>query len=238
MKYKIMKATIIIPARLGSTRLPGKLLKDIWGKTVIQRTIEGCQKVYNSKVIVVTEDQEIFDHIKEFVEVYITPHFETGTERIISVLDKIDTDIIINVQGDEPFVKYKDLERMIEILELTPDDKIIYTLDRVLNDSELLDRSCVKMYKQLWDEVAFFTRSPIFTCIGALKKHIGIYGFKKEYLYKIKDMEQTTNSKAESLEQITWMEKGASIYSIRVPSNYISIDTEDDLKKAREYARE
>jgi len=226
------RATILIPARLSSTRLPRKLMLDLHGKSVLQRTIEGCQRLDNVRIIVLTEDQEIFDHVSPECECRITKKCSTGTERIISSMDDLEG-VILNVQGDEPFVVPKDLDRMIDLLGENPE--LIYTLDISSNDRDLNNRNHVKLYKADWDEVIFFTRSPIYRQIPRLGKHVGIYGFTKETLEKIARMEPSLNSMVESLEQLTWLDNGLKIISISSWGKYISIDTEDDYKRAKRY---
>jgi len=230
-----MRATIVIPARLSSTRLENKLLKEIEGESVLRRTIRNCFSSDLVRVVVLTDSKEILDHVNDRAECYLTTEVNSGTERICTFLDQIETDIVVNVQGDEPFVNSYDINRIILLLEELPG--YIYTLDRKIKDEELLDRNCVKLHKQAWGGVDFFTRSPIFNQVDKIRKHIGIYGFNKEILRKISSMEQTLNSKLESLEQISWMENGINIRSLTTPYNYISIDTEEDLKKAIQYAR-
>lgn len=233
------RATIIIPARLGSTRLPNKLILDINGESVIRRTIKGCLKVDNVRVLVLTEDPILLEHVKDLCESYLTPACKNGTERILGFLDKIYTDIVINVQGDEPFVQHKDLERMISILNEHPN--IIQTFDRDLKNSECYDPNNVKMLKLPGSNIIGFTRSPLFlenysTFKIICRKHIGIYGFSLENLEKIRMIEPTINSIRESLEQISWLENKLSMSSIRTTYPYISIDTREDLIKANKYA--
>jgi len=226
------RATILIPARLSSTRLPRKLMLDLQGKSVLQRTVEGCQRLDNVRIIVLTEDQEIYDHISPECECRMTGKCSTGTERIISSMDDLEG-IILNVQADEPFVVPKDLDRMIGLLGETPE--LIYTIDISPNDKDLNNRNHVKLYKAEWDEVFFFTRSPIYRNLQGLGKHIGIYGFTKKTLEKISKMKPSFNSTAESLEQLTWLDNGLKIISISSWGRYISIDTENDYKRAKIY---
>ena len=228
------RATILIPARLGSTRLPRKLMLDLNGKTVIQRTVEGCQRLDNVRVVVLTEDQEIYDHVSPYCECLITKKCSSGTERILTAIDDIDG-IILNVQADEPLVHPRDLDRMIDLLK--ENTGYIYTLDRDLYESDYKDRNHVKLYKEEWDEVFLFTRSPIYKNIMGMGKHIGIYGFNKEILLKISNMEPSLNAVAESLEQLTWIDNGLRILSLSTWSKYISIDSEDDYKKAKIYLK-
>lgn len=231
-----MEATVVIPARLSSTRLDKKLLKEIEGESVLRRTIRNCAASNLARVVVLTDSLVILDHVNDRAECYLTQEVNSGTERICTFLDQIQTDVIINVQGDEPFVNPKDINRMIAILAEEP--VCVYTLDRIILEEELRDRNCVKLHKDISQDVNFFTRSPIFNRIrNRIRKHIGVYGFNKETLRRISTMSQTPNSRAESLEQITWMENGISVRSITTPYKYISIDTEEDLKKAIEYAR-
>lgn len=235
---KTCRATIVIPARVQSTRLSRKLLLDLAGESVLRRTVMKCSQVRDVRVVVLTEDVEIQEHLddlSEICECYLTEHFNSGTERIVSWIDNISTGVVINVQGDEPLVESRDLDRMIDMIIENP--SYVYTLDRPMKKSDYQDRSSVKMYKMPWHEVAFFTRSPIYYPIPEISKHIGIYGFSLSKLKEISELTAAKNSLEESLEQITWLENGMRIVSMRTHNEYISIDTIDNLNEAIKYVK-
>lgn len=227
-------STIIIPARLGSSRFPNKVLAGINGESVIRRTIKNCLIVPNTKVIVLSENLSIQEHVKDLCECHLTEPAKNGTERLIRWRENIKTDIVINVQADEPFVDPGDLGRLITLLGW--ESNFIHTLDRELELEQFANRNTVKLLKEEWDDVIMFTRSPIFANRTLFKKHIGIYGFSRSILDKISILRQTQNSIDESLEQITWIENGVPIRSITTNRIYFSIDTEEDLKQANKYA--
>ena len=230
-----MKTAIVIPARLGSTRLPRKMLAQIGGDSCLRRTIKRCQMCHEVRVIVLTEDIEIQDHVRDLVECIITPPAANGSARIFMALDQIDAEIIINVQGDEPFVSPDDIERMIRVLEEV--EGIIFTLDCDLSANDAQNRNAVKLKKHVWNECTSFTRSPSFGTRGQWRKHIGCYGWRRNDLLRIGQMSPTKNSIEESLEQITWLENGMRIDSISSSQFYLAIDTQEDLDRAREWAK-
>jgi 3-deoxy-manno-octulosonate cytidylyltransferase (CMP-KDO synthetase) len=225
-----MRATIVIPARLGSTRLERKLLKSLSGESVLRRTISACIRVPDVDVIVATDSDEIFSHVVDLgCRIILTGKCKNGTERVASVIDHITTDIVINVQGDEPLVEAEDLDRLITITEL---QQCVTTLYRKLEEDELLDGNVVKVLIDQKGLAGMFTRSPLFQKLDNCYKHIGIYGFSRSLLKKISDLDETENSRSNSLEQISWMENGIPVYMTFTEKRYISIDTEGDLKKA------
>lgn len=228
-----MSVTILIPARLNSSRLPNKVLLNIGGRSMIQRTIDSCSKFVYARIVVLADDQEIVNHLNGYNDVYLTPEANNGTERICSFLSNIDTDIILNVQADEPFVSAGDLKKIVDQIKKDPSN--VVTLCRNLEPGELLDRNAVKILVNDNSSI-MFTRSPLYGMSNYIYKHIGIYGFHKSVLKKISRLQQTKNSIAESLEQITWMDNGINIKCIKTNSSYISIDTPEDLKKAIEYS--
>lgn len=224
-----MRATVVIPARIGSTRLERKLLKPLLGETVLRRTIMACLAVDDIDIVVVTDSDEIMSSVVDLgCRMILTGNHKSGTERIASILDQIETDIIINVQGDEPLLDPNDLSKLISV---TGFNKGVTSMYRKLEEDELLDSNTVKVFVK-YSEACMFTRSPLFVKMDDCYKHIGIYGFHRKDLYTISKMTATDSSKANSLEQLSWMENGIPVHMMYTEKRYISIDTESDLVKA------
>ncbi len=228
------KICIIIPARLSSSRFPGKPLIDINGKTMIQRVYERCRKSGADRIIVSTEDQEIYNHVIEFGECDITPKFQNGTLRVCHTANKFkgEFDYVINVQGDEPFIDINFLERFIRDLTAIKSETILTGASDLKKD-QLINPNCVKLISNK-GSVSGFTRSPFFNLPSNVFKHVGVYGFRTDDLERISSLETSELSKRDSLEQISWLEDGFSMKYTMCYNEAISIDTPDDLVKSLE----
>lgn len=227
----------IIPARYGSTRLPGKPLIEIDGKPIIQRVYEQSKKSkLLDKVIVATDDKRIFNCIKRFGgEVMMTSKkHKSGTDRIVEVAEKIKADIIVNIQGDEPFISPINIDKSIEPL----------LKDNKLNVSTLaiktLGAENPNVVKVIFDNnfyAIYFSRYAVpFNRDGGkvqYYKHIGLYVFRKEFLLKFTKMKQSALEKAEKLEQLRILENGEKIKIVITKIDSVSIDTKNDLKTAK-----
>lgn len=231
----LRKVNIIIPARMSSSRLPGKPLKMIGDKTMIQRVYERCKNSEASEVYVATDSQEIYDHVSTFGKCILTPEFDNGTQRVCFAANKMEEkpDYFINVQGDEPFINDHFLKMFIrDIYSLRAGT--ILTGASELKDSHLLNRNSVKLIADKNDHVISFTRSSFFGRANNILKHVGIYGFCFSDLDRIQRILPTEESKNSSLEQIAWMENGLSIKYTMCYQEAICIDTQEDLDLARE----
>tara|TARA_Y100000389_G_scaffold204996_1_gene261766 strand:+ start:773 stop:1471 length:699 start_codon:yes stop_codon:yes gene_type:complete len=230
-----MKSLIIIPARYNSSRFPGKPLADINGKTMIERVYSACLQSSADDVVVATENEEIYNEVTRYGKaVYTSADCQTGTERVIEAFENIsgnDYDIIVNIQGDEPFILPEDIDSLISNANQYGD---ISTLVTSLNESESTDRNVVKCISD-YTNACMFTRSPLYRPSKIVYKHIGTYAFRRESLEKIKSLNlKTTNEVAESLEQLRWLDNGININIRYTPNSSISIDTPEDLQKALE----
>jgi 3-deoxy-manno-octulosonate cytidylyltransferase (CMP-KDO synthetase) len=247
----------VIPARYGSTRFEGKPLADILGKPMIQYVYEG---VHESKlideVIVATDDQRILEAVKAFggKALMTSPSHFTGTDRVAEVARKLKSEIIVNVQGDEPLIKGSFIDAAIRPL-LTDDNLQMSTLmTRIEEVRDWLNPHIVKVVVDQKNFALYFSRSPIpfprDLQIGRLEsnpfgtnrplpkrvfKHIGVYVLRRQFLLHFTRMKPTPLEKLEKLEQLRALENG---YRIRVtPVNYepLSVDTPEDLRKVIAY---
>jgi len=235
-----MKITSIIPARYSSSRLPGKPLKDICGKTMIQRVYEQAKKVnLIDEVIVATDDQKIFNEVRSFNGniIMTSKAHKTGTDRLAEVAAKIDTDIIVNVQGDEPLINPSVIKSAIEPL-LTDDSLKMSTLKHLINDEkEINNPNVVKVITDKNKNAIYFSRSKIPYARNSQKfnyyKHIGLYVYRRDFLLKFSKMDSTPLEQQESLEQLRVIENGYKIKVIETEYDSIGVDTEEDLNKVR-----
>jgi 3-deoxy-manno-octulosonate cytidylyltransferase (CMP-KDO synthetase) len=237
-----MKVCAMIPARLGSTRLNQKLLIDLLGKSVIQRTYEASIATgLFDEVIVVTDSDEIEAVIRQCggTVVRSTAHFESGTDRIAAAAKNIEADIIINIQGDEPFVQKGPLEQLIQLFE----DENVYvaSIRKPLYEQNLIKSpNIVKVVCDLKGNALLFSRS-ILPYVRDTEvnithyQHIGVYGFRKNMLLRFPTLEQTPLEKVEKLEQLRFLENGCPIRMTTVEEMGIGIDVAEDVERARAY---
>jgi len=233
-----MKIIAIIPARWGSTRLPGKPLCDINGKPMIQWVYEAVKKSKVDKVVVATDNQLIYDTVEQFggEAVMTLSSHETGTDRVIEAYEsfKDNYDFVINVQGDEPMINEKDIDSIIHNLQKDPWN--IATLVGPLEGIQKTDRNTVKAYIDS-NKIKMFTRSPLYGMQIFFKRHIGIYGFSRATIKKIhhSKMDKTENELAEKLEQLRWADNGLEFNYSLTTGLYKGIDTQQDLDKYKEF---
>ena len=232
------KVIAIIPARWASTRLPGKPLADINGKTMIQWVYEAVKKSDVNKIVVATDHKDILKEVENFGgEAVITnTNHLTGTERVLEAYQhyKDDYEYVINIQGDEPIINEEDINTLINVLKRNPLN--ISTLVGSLTKDQATDRNTVKAILDN-DKIIMFTRSPLFGNSLFIKRHIGIYGFTKLMTEKINKniMIETSNEIVENLEQIRWADNGIGFTYSFAAGLYKGIDTQKDLDYVRTY---
>lgn len=230
------KVVIIIPARWGSTRLPGKPLINILGKPMIQWVYEECKKSLADEVYVATDDHRIYTKVMLFGgRPIMTSECHTGTDRILEASRGLSFDILLNIQGDEPAISYREINTLIHLAKKNPNS--VSTLSSELEESELNNRNVVKLFKG-GKHVVMFTRSSIYLKTPGIEKHIGVYGFPKEVLGKISKLKgQSENEKAESLEQLRWADAGLRFVSSTVFHKVKGVDTQEDIQQAKNYLK-
>ncbi len=242
-----MKFIAIIPARYASTRFPGKPLAMLGGKPVIQRVYEQAIKVL-PEAYVATDDERIFQAVKSFggQAVMTRSDHKSGTDRIQEAVEKIQTqaDVIINIQGDEPFVQPSQLETLMQLFD-APETQI-GTLGKPFETMEAVENpNSPKIVCDRRGFALYFSRSVIPYVRGKEQqewlqhypylKHLGLYAYRREVLHEITQLPQSPLELAESLEQLRWLENG---YRIRVgltDVETVGIDTPDDLQRAEEF---
>ncbi|MCF8297256.1 MAG: 3-deoxy-manno-octulosonate cytidylyltransferase [Saprospiraceae bacterium] len=244
-----MKYIGIIPARFASTRFPGKPLVNIQGKTMIQRVFEQASKAkILSKVVVATDNSQIFEHVRSFGGnvIMTSEHHRTGTERCFEVVEKLEEsfDVAINIQGDEPFIDPKQIEKVAYCFK-NKEIQIATLLKEISDSEELFNENVIKAVADKNKKAIYFSRNPIPYFRGKEKntwldnhkyfKHIGIYAYRTDVLEQIVKLSPTPLELAESLEQLRWIENGYNINVEFTEIESFSIDTPEDLAKAKLY---
>ena len=238
-----MKIIAVIPARYASTRFPAKLMQDLGGKTVILRTYEAAKK-YNlfDDVFVVTDSDLIFDEIvsnggKAIMSI---KEHESGSDRIAEAVENMDVDIVVNVQGDEPFINTLALEKLIEVYKNDTNKKVDLAslMFEIKEEDEINNPTNVKVVVDQKGFALYFSRSvipyPREKNVGVrYMQHIGIYAFRKQALLDFYNLPMKSLEASEKLEQLRYLEFGKRIKMIEVEEKSIGIDTPEDLEKAR-----
>ncbi|NHM07476.1 3-deoxy-manno-octulosonate cytidylyltransferase [Flavobacterium sp. CYK-4] len=238
-----MKIIAVIPARYASTRFPAKLMQDLGGKTVIARTYDAAvnTKLFND-VFVVTDSDLIFNEIVSAggKAIMSQKEHESGSDRIAEAVENLDVDIVVNVQGDEPFIDRESLAKVIEVFKNDPDKKIdLASLMREIQDPEAINNpNNVKVVVDQNGMALYFSRSvipyPREVNVGVhYFQHIGIYAFRKQALIDFYHLPMKSLEASEKLEQLRYLEFGKRIRMVETSHVSIGIDTPEDLERAR-----
>ena len=239
------RVVAIIPARYGSTRLPGKALLDIGGKSLIRRVYERASEAsLVNRVVVATDDRRILEAVKAFGgdAVMTSPEHRSGTDRVAEAARITGGEIIVNVQGDEPFITPAVIDGVIgRIMEDT--EIICSTAASPIGDEAVwLDPNAVKVVLDLHGRALYFSRSalPFYRDggFGGAFLHAGIYCFRRDFLMRYATLEQTPLERAEKLEQLRMLEHGFHIGVVLTGHSAFGVDTPADLEAARRMAGE
>lgn len=234
---------IVIPARLASTRFPGKMLVKINGKSLIQHTYENASKSKKIKdLLIATDDKEILKEITSFgaIGVLTSKKCPNGTSRVYAALKKLDITtknaIVINIQGDEPVLNPGSIDKLCSALEKDPSIKMA-TLVTPLLESNYNNPSVVKCVFDKNFNALYFSRSliPYPRHEGTYYQHIGVYAFRYSFLETYFKLSETALQKAEDLEQLKVLEHGHKIKVIIDKKPSIGIDTPEDIEKLKHY---
>lgn len=238
-----MKVIAVIPARYASTRFPAKLMQDLGGKTVILRTYEAAVNTHLfDDVFVVTDSELIYNEIvsNHGKAIMSIKEHESGSDRIAEAVANLDVDIVVNVQGDEPFINKEPLEKVIEIFKKDTDRKVdLASLMREIeNQDDINNPNNVKVVVDQNSFALYFSRSvipyPREQNVGVRYfQHIGIYAFRKQALLDFYSLPMMSLEASEKLEQLRYLEFGKRIKMVETTHVGIGIDTIEDLEKAR-----
>ncbi len=245
-----MKIAVIIPARYASSRFPGKPLAKIGNKTMIQLVYEQALKT-GFDVYVATDDERIVSEVNAWGgNVVETSVFHnSGTERLAEAITKISDkyNIVINVQGDEPFIDPAQIKKVASLLKNDKTAQISTLVKKIEKEEEIFDPNIPKVVFDNKGYALYFSRSTIpyvrnrekneWPAAAEFYKHIGIYGYRKNTLLEIASLEPTGAETAESLEQLRWLQNGYRIKTAVTDVETISIDTPEDLEKALQFFR-
>ncbi|MFN0049400.1 MAG: 3-deoxy-manno-octulosonate cytidylyltransferase [Cytophagales bacterium] len=234
----------IIPSRFGSTRFPAKALAEINGKSMVQRVYEQSKKsTLLTDVVVATDHLQIYEHVLSFGgKVVMTDEkHASGTDRCAEAFTKLNEnfDFVINIQGDEPFIKPEQIDELASILVSNIE---LATLVLKINDNEAIQSAnTVKVAINTKNEALYFSRNPIPFVRNFSKnewgqhqtflRHIGIYAYRADILMKVTNLSTSSLELAESLEQLRWLENGYKITVKETKYESFGIDTPEDLEK-------
>ena len=238
-----MKIIAVIPARYASTRFPAKLMQDLGGKTVIQRTYEAAAntKLFDD-VFVVTDSILIYDEIinNGGKAIMSAKKHESGSDRIAEAVEKLDVEIVVNVQGDEPFINKEPLAKLLDVFRNDFDKKVDLAslMFEIKAAAEIENPNNVKVVTDQNGFALYFSRSvipyPRDENAGVrYMKHIGIYAFRKQALLDFYHLPMKSLEASEKLEQLRYLEFGKRIKMVETSQGSIGIDTPEDLEKAR-----
>lgn len=238
-----MKFCIIIPARFGSTRFPGKPLADLNGVSMIRRVWNAASDCEgHSGIAVATDDLRIAEHVNYFGRAIMTnAEHPSGTDRCMEALEKsgFDADVVINIQGDEPFIKQEQIRSLVALFK-NPDVQIA-TLKKAIEDAEEIDNpNVVKVVTDYHQKALYFSRSRIpFARDTELKtiyfRHIGMYAYRKAVLKEITNLKPSFLEETEKLEQLRWLENGYHIAVGETNWQSPAVDTPEDLEKVKAF---
>lgn len=242
-----MKTICVIPARYASTRLPGKPLSPIAGKPMIRWVYERAKSAQLiDRVLVATDSVQIATVVADFggQAVLTDPALPSGTDRVAAAVKDEDADIVINLQGDEPFIAPGLLDEMVKVFR-DNEVQMATPVKAICSAEELIDPNLVRVARDKNGYALFFSRSviPYLRDVtdrnGWFKqfrfyKHIGIYAYRRDFLFVITQLPESGLEKAERLEQLRVLENGYRIFTVETDYQSLSVDTPEDLQKVNE----
>jgi len=230
------RVVAIIPARLASTRLPGKVLRPIAGVPMlgwVYRAARACQQL--EQVLIATDSQEVVAYAESqgWPSVMTSPQLTSGTDRVHAAAAMVDADIYVNIQGDEPLLRPEHIDALLWPFSRT--DAEVTTLSTPCPPEQLSDPNAVKLVTANNGRALYFSRATIPYQRGtplAPRKHIGLYAYRKAALRRFAELPPSPLESVERLEQLRWLEEGISIHVVPTPFDTIGVDTEEDLLAA------
>ncbi len=234
-----MKAIAVIPARLASTRLPRKMLRDVAGTPLIgavYTAVRSCRSL--ADVIVATDSEEILDlcRAQGWQAQMTSGSHRSGTERVHEISNSISADVYVNVQGDEPLVRPEQIETLLRVME-NPATQV-GTVMTPAGDQDIANPNAVKVVVDIDGRALYFSRATIpYDRDGSHPrycKHLGLYAYRKAALDRFVKLPESSLERSERLEQLRFLENGMSIYVGETPYDSIGVDTEEDLQRVLE----
>ena len=238
-----MRAIAIIPARLASTRLPRKVLREICGRPMLAHVVEAARQCPQlAEVIVATDSEEVLALCKQNgwrAEMTSSSH-RSGTDRVYEVAKRVDADVYVNVQGDEPLARPEHISALLAPMQ-NP-DVLVSTVKTPCSAADVNNPNAVKVVTDLDARALYFTRAPVpfdRDKSGTVQrfKHLGFYGYRREALEKFCTWPESELERAERLEQLRFLDHGIDIYVAETPYDTVGVDTEEDLRRVEEILR-
>jgi 3-deoxy-manno-octulosonate cytidylyltransferase (CMP-KDO synthetase) len=236
-----MKAIGVIPARFASTRFPGKVLALIAGKPMIQHVWEQAKKCRElSDLLIACDNDEVLKAAQSFgaKAVMTSPDHPSGSDRIAEAVGKLSVDIVVNIQGDEPFIESKVIDALVAALKNDAKASVATVIKEIKDDADIRNPNVVKVVIDQNNYALYFSRSPIPYNRNAERpaglkyfKHLGLYAYRKEFLMSYKDWPKSMLETAEQLEQLRILEAGHKIKTIETDLESLAVDTPEDLEK-------
>jgi 3-deoxy-manno-octulosonate cytidylyltransferase (CMP-KDO synthetase) len=235
-----MHVTAVIPARLASTRLPRKILREIAGRPMLAWVYEAARKSKAlDQVIVATDSDEIMDVCKQngFAARMTSPDCKSGTERVYEVAREINADVYVNVQGDEPLTRPVHMDQLVSLMR---DPEVhVGTLRTPCSEIDINNPNAVKCVADANGRALYFSRATIpfdrdHTGTSHYFKHLGFYAYRKPALEKFMSWPESSLEQSERLEQLRFLENGIPIYVAETPFDTVGVDTEEDLRRVKE----
>lgn len=235
-----MKSIGVIPARYASSRLPGKPLADIAGKTMIEHVYRRAEQAKSLQAIyVATDDQRIYQSVRSFGGnvVMTREDHRSGTDRIAEAVGELDVDVVVNIQGDEPLLDPAEIDAVVAPFVGRPDLEMTTAAVAITDPRDVADPSVVKVVLNLRGDALYFSRLPLpfYRSVedGPHLKHIGLYAYRKEFLLTYARLAPTPLETIEQLEQLRVLENGYRIHVVLTEKDAISVDTPEDLERVR-----
>jgi 3-deoxy-manno-octulosonate cytidylyltransferase (CMP-KDO synthetase) len=235
-----MKAIAIIPARLASTRLPRKILREIGGRPMLAHVYEAaraCPRLHD--VIVATDSDEIAELCRQHGWAYrmTSPEHRSGTDRVHEVAQTVEADVYVNVQGDEPLARREHVDALLELMEREAVD--VGTLKTLCSTEDAPSPNAVKVVSALDGRALYFSRATIpydrdRTGTVPYYKHLGFYAYRKPALDSFCTWPESELERSERLEQLRFLDNGVSIYVAETPYDTVGVDTEEDLRRVEQ----
>lgn len=238
----------VIPARYASSRFQGKVLADICGKPMLQHVWEAAERaLFVDEVLVACDDQRVFDACATFGARAVMTAIDhaCGTDRIREAVKNIDARYVINIQADEPLLKPVMIDMVVRALLDDPKAYMATLMKKIENAQEITDPNVVKVVADKSGRALYFSRAAIpyraatsDVTEPVYYKHIGMYGYTKEFLFTYKNLAQSALEKTEKLEQLRALQEGYSIKVVETRYDTIGVDTPEDLERVKQYMRE
>lgn len=236
-----MKIMGVIPARFHSTRFAGKVLADLGGKPVVQHVWENAKKSKMlDDLVIAADDERIIKEAEDFnaKAIYTSPDQPSGTDRLVEVVNPIDVEVIINIQGDEPMVRPEMIDELARTILEEKDVQMATLARRIEDTNEIKNPNVVKVLIDKNGFALYFSRSvipyPRHETMPIYYKHLGLYAYTKDFLFEFTNLPKSHLEMTEGLEQLRALENGYRIKVVETKFDTIGIDTPEDLEKAKQ----